>query len=81
MSTDYSAVCVPCRISMHLCQVGRGSFGWGTGDVVTERRQCEFISEHAHHNLKIVLSDYIPEGCTDFDLSHEAEWRKDTLYL
>lgn len=66
---------------MHLCQVGRGSFGWGSGDKVTERRQCEFISEHSDHDLRIVLSDAEPEGFEEFDLSHEAEWRKDPVYL
>ena len=71
MSTDWNVVCDKCKMYSHLGQRMGGlyTFGWGSKDDVGREKIGEFISDHVYHsNLRIVLTDDLPEGYKRYEV-------------
>lgn len=62
MSTDWDAVCFTCRKYTHLGQrfTSGPAFGFSTHDAEGRARAAEFVSEHAYHDLRIMVDP--PDG-------------------
>jgi hypothetical protein len=77
MSTDYAAICRPCRQAVHLgVRFTSGwAFGHGTGDTQEQRAVGEWIQEHARHEPVIAESEFVPDGY-EYIVSAEEEAKR-----
>lgn len=81
MSTDYSAVCMTCRSETHLgVRFASGwAFGHGSNDRDEWRRVGEWLIEHLaeDHDVRVMVSDVVPDDFTYCDADAEADTRGD----
>lgn len=68
MSTDWDAACFTCKLYTHLGQrfTSGPAFGYGSNDAQGRLDAAEFVSEHVHHDLRIVLD--APDDFTKYEL-------------